>query len=124
MQFKEGGGWKACRDERTGRCTASSFTCDREGSEDALYEIPESVFSQLRSKTFQQSLESERLIRDQGRILFRYVSNCHGEPYSIVYDENWRELCAWRDSSKYDEQHAMDAGQIARALSRNQGSGK
>ena len=124
MQFKEGSGWKACRDERTGRCTASSFTCDREGSEDALYEIPESVFSQLRAKTFQQSLESGRLIRDQGRILYRYVSNCHGEPYSIVYDENWRELCAWRDSSKHDEKHAMDARQIARALSRTQESGK
>ncbi len=117
MQFKEGGGWKACRDEKTGRCTASSFTCDREGSEDALYEIPESVFSRLSSKTFEQSLESGRLIRDQGRLLYRYVNNCHGGPYSVVYDENWRELCAWRDSSKHDERHSIDAKKIARALS-------
>ncbi|MBR4746345.1 MAG: hypothetical protein IK061_02950, partial [Desulfovibrio sp.] len=76
------------------------------------------------SRTFQQTLESERLIREQGRLLYRYVSSCHGGPYSIVYDENWRELCAWRDSSKHDEKHAMDAGKIARALSRTQESGK
>ncbi len=123
-QFKEGGGWKACRDARTGRCTASSFSCDREGSEEELYEIPESVFSQLRSGTFEQSLESGRLIREQGRLLYRYVNNCHGGPYSVVYDERWRELCAWHDSAKHDDEHAMDAGAIARALSRGQHSGK
>ena len=120
MQFKEGSGWKACRDNKTGRCTASWFTCDREGCERSLYEIPGSVFSQLRPG----SSESGRLIVDKGRLLYRYVDNCHGGPYSIVFDEDWRELCAWADNSKHDDRHSMDAKMIARALSPRQGSRK
>ena len=88
MQFKEGDGWKACFDESTGRYTAERGGCGYYH----LYEITEEIFEALADDMRDE--ETYKLI-DQGRHLYMDVNDRCGPPYTVVFDDDYRELCPW-----------------------------
>ena len=88
MQFKEGDGWKACYDEATGRYTAERGGCGYYH----LYEITEEIFEALADDMRDE--ETYKLI-DQGRHLYMDVNDRCGPPYTVVFDDDYRELCPW-----------------------------
>ena len=88
MQFKEGDGWKACFDEAAGRYTAERGGCGYYH----LYEITEEIFAALADGMHDD--ETYKLI-DQGRHLYMDVNDRCGPPYTIVFDDEYRELCRW-----------------------------
>jgi len=88
MEFKEGIGWKACRDGAGGRCTA-----EYGGSGDYhLYEITEELFARLESGMTES--EAGTIIRE-GRHLYMDVNDRCGPPYTVVFDDDYRALCPW-----------------------------
>ncbi len=88
MQFKEGDGWKACFDEAAGRYTAERGGCGYYH----LYEITEEIFEALADDMRDE--ETYKLI-DQGRHLYMDVNDRCGPPYTVVFDDDYRELCPW-----------------------------
>ena len=88
MQFKEGDGWKACFDEAAGRYTAERGGCGYYH----LYEITEEIFEALADDMRDE--ETYKLI-DQGRHLYMDVNDRCGPPYTVVSDDDYRELCSW-----------------------------
>jgi hypothetical protein len=88
MQFKEGNGWKACYDAQTGRYTAERGGCGYYH----LYEITEEIYAALADGM--RDDETYKLI-SQGRHLYMDVDDRCGPPYTIVFDDEYRELCPW-----------------------------
>ena len=88
MQFKEGDGWKACFDKAAGRYTAERGGCGYYH----LYEITEEIFEALADDMRDE--ETYKLI-DQGRHLYMDVNDRCGPPYTVVFDDDYRELCSW-----------------------------
>ena len=88
MQFKKGDGWKACFDAKTGRYTAERGGC---GYYD-LYEITEEIFAAL-SDGMRDGEVCKLLGR--GRHLYMDVNDRCGPPYTVVFDDAYRELCPW-----------------------------
>ncbi len=90
MQFKEGNGWKACYDEKTGRYTAERGGC---GSYH-LYEISEEIFRVLATGMMERDVVD---LLSGGRHLYMDVNDRCGPPYTVVFDDEYRELCPWAD---------------------------
>lgn len=90
MQFKEGIGWKACRDEDTGRCTAEY------GGSGAyhLYEITKDLFDLLDNGMTEREASS---IIHMGRHLYMDINDRCGPPYTVIFDDDYMELCPWAD---------------------------
>ena len=88
LLFKEGDGWKACFDEAAGRYTAERGGCGYYH----LYEITEEIFEALADDMRDE--ETYKLI-DQGRHLYMDVNDRCGPPYTVVFDDDYRELCPW-----------------------------
>ena len=88
MQFKEGIGWKACYDEATGRYTAERGGC---GNYD-LYEITEEIFAALADGM--SDSDTYKLICS-GRHLYMDVNDRCGPPYTVVFDDEYAQLCPW-----------------------------
>jgi hypothetical protein len=87
MQFKKGCGWKACYDEKRNLYTAET------GGMGAyhLYEITKEIYDRLDEDG---DIDSERLIHT-GRHLYMDVNDRCGPPYTVVLDEEFRNLCPW-----------------------------
>ena len=89
MQFKKGMGWKACFDEETGRYTAE---CGGAGNYD-LYEITKEIYDALGKNTTES--KAADLFYTGGRHLYMDVNDRCGPPYTVVFDDDYRELCPW-----------------------------
>ena len=88
MQFKEGSGWRACYDEKTGIYTAERKGC---GYHD-LYEITEEIFKGLVDG---MSDEDTYKLITKGRHLYMDVNDRCGPPYTVVFDDDYEKLCPW-----------------------------
>ncbi|MBR5410483.1 MAG: hypothetical protein IK104_07400 [Clostridia bacterium] len=88
MTFKEGMGWKAACDEKTGRCFAEY------GGPGAyhLYEITKEIFGDLRNGMTEG--DAATLIIE-GRHLYMDVNDRCGPPYTVVFDDDYGALCPW-----------------------------
>ncbi len=88
MQFKKGDGWKACYDE-----TTDKFTAERSGvGYYLLYEITKETFDPLEDGMSDR--DTYKLI-GEGRRLYMDVNDRCGPPYTIIFDEDYAELCPW-----------------------------
>ena len=88
MQFKKGLSWKASFDEDTGRCFG-----EYGGAQDYhLYELQESLYNQLDERMAESAASS---IMREGRHLYMAVNDRCGPPYTVVFDDDYRELCPW-----------------------------
>ena len=88
MQFKEGMGWKACYDETTGRYTAEMGGC---GSYH-LYELTKEQFDLLEDGLTEHDVID---IIGEGRHLYMDINDRCGPPYTVVFDDDYTELCSW-----------------------------
>lgn len=88
MFFIQGGDWKACFDEDTGRYTAERGGCGAYH----LYEITEEIFLSLQDGM--SDIDAYHLI-SEGRELYMDVNDRCGPPYTIVFDEDYEKLCPW-----------------------------
>ena len=93
MKTKEGLGWRAGYDEKTGRGGAEIFGM---GDSD-LYEISRDVFSRLDRNADPASCRE--LIRS-GRHLYMKVNDRCGPPYTVVLDEDYALYCPWKQAAK------------------------
>ena len=89
MQFKKGCGWKACYDEKRNLYTAETGGC---GGYD-LFQITKEIYDRIGESDVSDS-DSERLIRT-GRHLYMDVNDRCGPPYTVVLDDEYRDLCPW-----------------------------
>ncbi|MBQ4369611.1 MAG: hypothetical protein II784_01280, partial [Oscillospiraceae bacterium] len=88
MHFKKGQGWKACFNDETGRYTAEIGGC---GSYN-LYEISAESFGALLDGM--KEYDAYDLI-STGRHLYMDVNDRCGPPYTVVFDDEYEELCSW-----------------------------
>ena len=88
MQIKEGTGWKAGYNDEKGVYGAEVIF---QGSWD-YYEISAGVFNSL-TKGMSGS-DAEALITT-GRHLYSHVNDRCGPPYTIVFDDDYRDYCPW-----------------------------
>ncbi len=88
MQFKEGTGWKACCDEKNGRCTAEYGGCGAYH----LYEITEALFDRLADGMTEGEASS---VICEGRHLYMDINDRCGPPYTVVFDDDYKELSPW-----------------------------
>ena len=92
MQFKEGNGWKACYDEKTGK-----YTAERGGAGSYhLFEITKEIFDFL--KDGMSDSETYEHIHE-GRHLYMDVNDRCGPPYTVILDANYKTLCPWSDAT-------------------------
>ena len=89
MQFKQGCGWKACYDEKRNLYTAESGGC---GGYD-LFQITKEIYDRLGESDVSDS-DAVSLIYS-GRHLYMDVNDRCGPPYTVVFDDGYRELCPW-----------------------------
>ncbi len=88
MHFKEGSGWKACSDEEKGR-----YFGEYGGFQSySLYELTREQYDAL-TPGMTESEATE--IMYEGRHLFMSVDDRCGPPYTIVFDDECRQLCPW-----------------------------
>ena len=87
MIFKEGNGWKCCYDPETGLYTAKTGCC---GNID-LYEINKEIFDRVDDP----GIEWPTRLICQGRHLFMSVDDRCGPPYTVIFDDDYENLCAW-----------------------------
>ena len=90
MIFKKGGGWKACFDEEKGRYTAKRSGCGYY----YLYEITEEIFDSLEDGM--DDTDACHLI-SEGRTLYMDINDRCGPPYTVIFDDEYAELCPWAD---------------------------
>ena len=90
MEWKKGSGWRACREEDTGRC----FGEYGGGQNYSLYELTEEIFDRLDERMTEGDASS--LMYD-GRHLYMSVNDRCGPPYTIVFDDEYQTLCPWAD---------------------------
>ena len=88
MKFKEGMGWKACYDEKAGRY----FGEYGGGQAYDLYELTKEIFARLDENM--REGEAGGIMHD-GRHLYMSVNDRCGPPYTVVFDDGYRELCPW-----------------------------
>ena len=88
MQFKTGLGWKACYDEEAGRYFGEY------GGNQAyhLYELTEELFDRLEPEMTEGDAGG---VMYDGRHLYMAVDDRCGPPYTIVFDDDYKELCSW-----------------------------
>ena len=88
MQIKEGLGWKAGYNDVKNLYGAEVMF---QGSWD-LYEISAGVYNSLTKGM--RSSDAEALITT-GRHLYSHVNDRCGPPYTIVFDDDYRDYCPW-----------------------------
>ena len=90
MHFKENSGWTACFDSAAGLYTAQIG-----GSGDYhLYELTKEQYDALGSEM------TERVAYDvisKGRHLYMDINDRCGPPYTVVFDDDYKQLCPWAD---------------------------
>ena len=88
FQFKTGDGWKACYDDKTGK-----YTAQRSGpGYYHLYEITKENYDLLTSGMSDH--DTYRII-DQGRHLYMDIDDRCGPPYTVIFDDDYQNLCPW-----------------------------
>lgn len=100
LVFKSGHGtasnsalWKVCHDRKTDSYTAEVAFGGAGGSSYSLYEINKEIYDAV--GTFpNDEYESEHLI-ETGRHLYMSVNDKCGQPYEVVHDKNYKQLCPW-----------------------------
>ena len=88
MKMKEGSGWKAWNDEDNER-----YFGEYGGIQSySLYELSRQQYEQLDS-SMSEGDASE--IMYEGRHLYMSVDDRCGPPYTIVFDDDYENLCPW-----------------------------
>ena len=103
LEFKSGSGWKACYDRERNLYTAQIDCSD-------LYEINEDIWNKLTESISDSDARS--LIHTDGRHLYMDVNDRCGPPYTVIFDDNYQELCPWADvrySGKVWDEELTDA---------------
>ena len=90
MQLIEGSGWKAHFDDERDLYTARTSV----PGAIKLFEINKEVFETLQSDEKSDD-DKYCLIHDKGRQLYLDIDDRCGPPYTVVLDEDYRELCPW-----------------------------
>ena len=88
MEFKKGEWWKACYDEEKGRY----FGEYGGGQSYNLFELTKEIYDSLDES---MSEGEASIIMYEGRHLYMSVDDRCGPPYTIVFDDEYRELCPW-----------------------------
>lgn len=89
MDHKEGYCWKAVYDESRNLYTAG-FLDPITGS-CKLYEINKEIFDRLEDGMDNKAT----IIFSVGRDLYAHINDQYGPPFTIVFDEAYKELCPW-----------------------------
>lgn len=89
MRFKKGGGWKACYDEERGLYTAQRSGCGYYH----LYEITEEMFDLLEDGM--DETDVYHILREGARELYMDINDRCGPPYTVVFDDEYADLCPW-----------------------------
>ena len=93
MRFKKGSGWKACFDDSNGRYFGEY------GGIQAyhLFELTKEIFDRLDEQMSEG--EAGSMMHD-GRHLYMSVDDRCGPPYTIVFDDDYEQLCPWANVMK------------------------
>jgi len=91
VRFKSGSGWKACYDEKQNLYTAETGGI---GAYD-LFQITKEIYERLGEEGVSDS-DSLSLIHS-GRHLYMDVNDRCGPPYTVILDDEYRDLCPWAD---------------------------
>lgn len=89
MQYKSGYCWKAVYDEDRNLYTAGFF--DPVTGSCKLFEIDKTIFERLEDGMD----NSATSIFSIGRNLYAHINDQYGSPFTIVFDEAYKELCPW-----------------------------
>ncbi|MBP5165070.1 MAG: hypothetical protein ILP08_06585 [Lachnospiraceae bacterium] len=92
MQLIQGSGWKAHFDDERNLYTARTSV----PGAIYLYEINKEVFEELQTKDMSDD-DKYCLIHDKGRSLYMDIDDRCGPPYTVVLDEDYKELCPWTE---------------------------
>ncbi|MCR4792419.1 MAG: hypothetical protein K5871_06695 [Lachnospiraceae bacterium] len=88
MVFKQGCGWKACYDEER-----DLYTAQRGGlGSYHLYEITKEIFDGLEDGADDSDVYKQI---SEGRHLYMDVNDRCGPPYTVVFDDDYENLCPW-----------------------------
>jgi len=90
MNFIEGSGWKACFDEDRDLYTAKTSV----PGAIKLFEIDKDTYESLQSDKLSDD-NKYCLIHDNGRQLYMDIDDRCGPPYTVVLDDDYRDLCPW-----------------------------
>ena len=92
--FKEGRGWKACFDEKSGR-----YFGEYGGIQSYhLFELNKETFDKLDESMSEGTAGS--IMYDDGRHLYMSVDDRCGPPYTVVFDDEYETLCPWASVMK------------------------
>ena len=93
MLFKNGSGWKACFDDKSGR-----YFGEYGGIQSYhLFEITKEIFDRLDEKMTEG--DAGHIMYD-GRHMYMAVDDRCGPPYTIVFDDDYEKLCPWASVMK------------------------
>ena len=87
LEFKKGGGWRCCYDPETGRYTAETGG----GPNHNLYEITKEIYDHVDDP----GVKWPELLISQGRHLYMAVDDRCGPPYTVILDQDYKEICPW-----------------------------
>lgn len=88
MQIKQGSGWKAWNDGKNGRCFGEYGGIQ-------AYHLYELTAEQYEALTEKMSEYDAATVMCEGRHLYMSVNDRCGPPYTIVFDNDYKELCPW-----------------------------
>ena len=91
MEFKEGSGWVCCYDPERNLYTARTGG----GVNQTLFEIKKETYDKIDDPKYEWPAS---IIHDEGRMLFMSVNDRCGPPYTIIFDDDYKELCPWADT--------------------------
>lgn len=97
MDIKKGSCWKAVYDDEKGRYFAEYGG----GANYDLYEIDRELFDKLDKRM--KGREASDII-SSGRHMYMSVNDRCGPPYTVVFDDDYNELCPWASVSDSDAQ--------------------
>ncbi len=90
MELIKGSDWKACFEKERGLYTAKTSV----PGAIKLFEIGKDVFEELKSDKIPDE-DKYRLIHDKGRMLYMDIDDRCGPPYTVVLDDDYKDLCPW-----------------------------
>ncbi len=92
MRFIKGSGWKAFFDEENGRY----FGEHGGGQYYDLFELTQEQYGMLDGKMSESEASS---VMREGRHLYMSVNDRCGPPYTVVFDDDYKELCPWANAA-------------------------